>query len=40
MNNIEKMNLSLTGCEIDAEYYNAAIKRIKEQTAQTTIFDI
>lgn len=28
----------LTACEIDKEYYDAAMKRIKEQTIQTTIF--
>lgn len=26
------------GCEIDTDYYNAAMKRFKQQTAQTTIF--
>jgi site-specific DNA-methyltransferase (adenine-specific) len=29
----------LTACELDKEYYNAAIKRIKQSTAQKTIFD-
>ncbi len=29
----------LTACELDKEYYNNAIKRIKNHTAQTTIFD-
>jgi len=30
----------LTACELDKEYYDASIKRIKQQTAQTTIFDL
>lgn len=30
--------LDLTACEIDKDYYNDAIKRIKEQTKQTTLF--
>jgi len=29
----------LTACELDKEYFEAAIKRIKQHTAQTTIFD-
>jgi site-specific DNA-methyltransferase (adenine-specific) len=29
----------LTACELDKDYYNAAIKRIKNHTAQTSIFD-
>lgn len=28
----------LVGCELDEEYYNAAMKRIKEQTSQTQMF--
>lgn len=38
MNQIEKMNLHLTACELDEDYYNDAIKRIKNQTKQLTIF--
>ena len=38
MNEIEKMNLHLTACELDEDYYNDAIKRIKQQTSQLTIF--
>jgi len=38
VNKIEKMNLTLTACELDKDYFNAAIKRIKQQTAQQTIF--
>ena len=38
MNEIEKMNLHLTACELDEDYYRSAIKRIKQQTAQLTIF--
>jgi len=30
----------LTACELDKEYYEASIKRIKQSTAQTTIFDV
>ena len=30
----------LTACELDEDYYEAAIKRIKQHTAQTTIFDV
>ena len=30
----------LWACELDKEYYEASIKRFKEQTAQTTIFDL
>ncbi len=39
MNQIEKMNLTLTACELDRDYYNDAIKRIEQQTIQKTIFD-
>lgn len=39
MNKFEKMNLHLTACELDKGYYDAAIKRINEQTRQTTIFN-
>ena len=30
----------LWACELDKEYFDASIKRIKQQTAQTTIFDL
>lgn len=30
----------LTACELDKEYYNAAIKRIDNHTKQLTIFDV
>ena len=39
MNKIEKMNLSLVGCELDEDYFKAACERIKEQTSQMTIFE-
>lgn len=39
MNQIEKMNLTLTACELDKDYYEASVKRIREQTSQKTIFD-
>ena len=38
VNKIEKMNLTLTACELDTDYFNAAMKRIEQQTAQQTIF--
>ena len=38
VNKIEKMNLSLTACELDPDYFKAAMKRIEQQTAQQTIF--
>ena len=38
MNTVEKMDLHLTGCELDPEYYKEAIQRVKENTAQMTIF--
>lgn len=39
VNKIEKMNLTLTACELDKEYYDKSIERIEAATAQTTIFD-
>jgi site-specific DNA-methyltransferase (adenine-specific) len=38
VNKIEKMNLSLTACELDKEYFDAAMKRINQQINQLTIF--
>lgn len=38
VNEMEKMNLHLTACEIDSDYFKDSIKRIKAQTAQKTIF--
>ena len=38
MNKIEKMNLTLIGCELDKDYYNATIKRIEEQTSWQCLF--
>lgn len=38
VNKIEGMNLSLTACELDIDYYDAAMKRIEQHTRQTTIF--
>ena len=32
VNKIEGMNLSLTACDLDKDYYESAIKRISEQT--------
>lgn len=37
INKIEQMNLTLTACELDKDYYESAIKRIREQTIQITI---
>jgi len=34
------LGYDLTACELDKEYYDAAIKRIKNHTSQTTIFDL
>tara|TARA_R110002110_G_scaffold204538_2_gene415932 strand:+ start:2096 stop:2728 length:633 start_codon:yes stop_codon:yes gene_type:complete len=31
---------NLTACELDKEYFEASIKRFKQQTAQQTIFDL
>lgn len=38
VNKIEKMNLTLTGCELDKEYYDAAMSRIKENTNWIPMF--
>jgi site-specific DNA-methyltransferase (adenine-specific) len=32
------LNYNLTACELDTEYYNAAIKRLKEHQQQLTMF--
>lgn len=36
-NKLDKMNLHLTACEIDEEYINKAIERIKNSIKQTTL---
>lgn len=38
VNKIEKMNLTLTACELDREYYDKAIQRIEIETSQQTLF--
>ena len=38
VNKIEKMNLTLTACELDTEYYQTATKRIEEQTTWNSLF--
>jgi len=38
VNKIEKMNLTLTACELDREYYQTATQRIKEQTTWNSLF--
>jgi site-specific DNA-methyltransferase (adenine-specific) len=38
MNKIEKMNLTLTACELDKDYYNNAIKRINQSTNWQSLF--
>lgn len=38
MNKIEKMNLTLTACELDKQYFDNSIFRIRKKTAQMTIF--
>ncbi len=39
MNKFDKMNLHLTACELDKEYFDVACERIDKQTRQHTIFD-
>ena len=34
----DKLGYDLTACEIDIEYYNAAIKRIEQHTSQKRLF--
>ena len=38
VNKIEKMNLTLTACELDTEYYQTATQRINEQTTWNSLF--
>jgi len=38
MNTVEKMDLSLDACELDTEYFDASIKRVKNSLAQTSLF--
>ena len=38
LNKIEKMNLTLTACELDTEYYQTATQRINEQTTWNSLF--
>ena len=38
VNKIEKMNLTLTACELDTDYYQTATKRIEEQTKWNSLF--
>jgi len=38
VNKVEKMGLTLTGCELDPEYYAKAMERIKDKTAQQCLF--
>ena len=38
LNKIDKMNLTLTACELDNDYYNDAIKRINIKTNWQSIF--
>lgn len=37
MNKIEGMNLELIACELDKSYFDAAVKRVEEQTRQIAI---
>jgi site-specific DNA-methyltransferase (adenine-specific) len=39
VNKVEGMNLTLTGCELDPEYYAAAMERIKAKTSQKSLFN-
>jgi site-specific DNA-methyltransferase (adenine-specific) len=34
----DKLGFDLTACELDTDYYNAAIKRLDQHQAQTTLF--
>jgi len=38
VNKIEKMNLTLTACELDTDYYKSATERIEEQTKWNSLF--
>ncbi len=38
LNKIEKMNLTLTACELDKEYFDNAIKKIEEETKWESLF--
>lgn len=38
VNKSEKMNLTLTACELDKEYFNDSIERIEENTKQDVLF--
>jgi len=38
LNKIEKMNLTLTACELDKEYFENATRRIEEQTKWNSLF--
>lgn len=38
VNKMEQMNLELTACELDKEYFEASIKRIENQTKQQKLF--
>jgi site-specific DNA-methyltransferase (adenine-specific) len=37
VNRIEKMNLTLTACELDKDYYDAAMKRLEQHQSQLVI---
>jgi site-specific DNA-methyltransferase (adenine-specific) len=37
-NKIDKMNLTLIGCELDPDYYKATMRRIEEQTNWQSLF--
>ena len=38
MNKMEKMNLTLTACELDTEYFESATRRINEKTNWQSLF--
>ena len=38
VNKHEKMNLTLTACELDKEYFDKAMKVIENETRQQTLF--
>ena len=38
VNKSEKMNLTLTACELDKDYFKQSIERIEENTKQDVLF--
>ena len=38
VNKLDKMNLTLTACELDKDYFDSSIQRIRRQTMQQVLF--